>query len=51
VGWLDSLPSWWNLPWCVGSDFNVTGFPSERLEEARLSLAMLEFFDFIFVQG
>lgn len=35
----------------VGGDFNVTCFPSEKLGEARLSLAMLEFFDFIFEQG
>ena len=24
---LASLNSWWNLPWCLGGDFNVIRFP------------------------
>ena len=28
---LSSLCSWWDVPWCVGGDFNVVWFPSERL--------------------
>jgi hypothetical protein len=35
----------------LGGDFNVTIFPNERSGEARLCLAMVEFFDFISEQG
>jgi hypothetical protein len=31
---LAGLISWWVMPWCIGGDFNVTRFPSERLWEA-----------------
>jgi hypothetical protein len=44
----DELPgflSWWNLPCCIGGDFNVTRFP--RLEVAHLCTIMMEFSDFI----
>lgn len=41
----------WYLPWYIGSDFNVTRFPSERLGEASFSLTMEEFSNFIFEQG
>ena len=27
---LTGLINWWDLPWCIGRDFNVTHFPSER---------------------
>jgi hypothetical protein len=39
------------LLWGIGGDFNVIRFPSERLDEARFSLTMMKFFDFIFEQG
>jgi hypothetical protein len=35
----------------IGSDFNVTRFPSERSSEARFSPLMTEFSDFISEQG
>lgn len=36
------------MPWCIGGDFNVTCFPSERSGESRLCPAMGDFSDFIF---
>jgi hypothetical protein len=48
---LAGLLSWWDLPWCIGGDFNVTCFSSERSSEARMCPAMLEFSDFIYEQG
>ena len=36
--------------WCIGGDFNVTHFPSERLGEAHFSLNM-EFSDYIYELG
>jgi hypothetical protein len=44
---LAGLTSRWDIPWCIGNDFNVSCFPSERLG-ASSSLAMEEFLDFIF---
>ncbi|KAG6654621.1 hypothetical protein CIPAW_05G158600 [Carya illinoinensis] len=40
--------SWWDLPWCIGGDFNITRFPSERSRNSQLSPAMTEFSDCIF---
>jgi hypothetical protein len=48
---LTGLLSWWDLPWCIGGDFNVTHFPCERSGVAHLSLAMTKFSDFISEQG
>jgi hypothetical protein len=28
---LAGLASWWGIPWCVGGDFNVIRFPTEKL--------------------
>jgi hypothetical protein len=42
---LVGLSSWWELPWCIGGDFNVTRFPAERSRDVRLNAAMMEFSD------
>jgi hypothetical protein len=39
------------LLWCIGRDFNLTRFPSERLGTANLDSAMMEFSKFILKQG
>ncbi|KAG6636557.1 hypothetical protein CIPAW_11G119300 [Carya illinoinensis] len=44
---LASLCSWWEMPWCIGGDFNVTRFPSARSGDGWQNHAMGEFSDFI----
>lgn len=44
---LVGIQSWWNLTWCIGGDFNVTCFPSERSRGGGCRSAMLEFLNFI----
>jgi len=39
------------MPWCIGGDFNVVRFPSERSSGAGFSAAMEEFLDFIFMHN
>ena len=48
---LAGLISWWNLPWCLGSDFNVICFPLERLGAGRFTRCMYDFSDFISLHG
>ena len=48
---LFGLNSWWNVPWCVGGDFNVVRFPPERFGSTSFTAAMREFSSFIFEQG
>ena len=44
---LAGLISLWNFPWCLGGDFNIIHFPSERLGAGRFSRCMYDFSDFI----
>jgi len=37
----------WDISWCLGADFNVIRFPSERSMGARLTWAMRDFSVFI----
>jgi hypothetical protein len=39
------------MPWCIGRDFNVVRFPSERSGDSSYSASMAKFLYFIFVQG
>ena len=48
---LTGLISWWDLPWCLGGDFNIIRFPSERLGAASFSKAMYRFSDFVSLHG
>jgi hypothetical protein len=41
------LCNWWSLAWCIGGDFNVTRFSSERSGDVRLCSAMIKLSDFI----
>ena len=45
------MNSWWNLTWCLGGDFNVICFPSERLGVGRFSRYMYDFSYFISLHG
>uniref|UniRef100_A0A2N9I908 Reverse transcriptase domain-containing protein n=1 Tax=Fagus sylvatica TaxID=28930 RepID=A0A2N9I908_FAGSY len=48
---LAGIGSWWSLPWCIGGDFNVVRFPSERRAGGGISSTMWDFSDFISDQG
>uniref|UniRef100_A0A2N9GTW6 Reverse transcriptase domain-containing protein n=1 Tax=Fagus sylvatica TaxID=28930 RepID=A0A2N9GTW6_FAGSY len=48
---LASVTAWWEVPWCVGGDFNVARYPTERAGAADISPSMREFSDFIFSMG
>ena len=48
---LYGLNSWWSVPWCVGGDFNVVRFLSERLGSNSFTATMQEFSNFISEQG
>ncbi|XP_041001721.1 uncharacterized protein LOC121247439 [Juglans microcarpa x Juglans regia] len=45
---LAGLYSLWDVPWCMGGDYNITHFPSERSGHYRNSVAMEDFSKFIF---
>ena len=48
---LSGVHHWWEVPWCVGGDFNVVRFPSERLGAAGYTSSMLDFSNFISANG
>jgi exonuclease III len=48
---LGGLNAWWDLPWCVGGDFNTVHYPSERAGTTNISPGMNDFSDFIFHSG
>uniref|UniRef100_A0A2N9IB59 Uncharacterized protein n=1 Tax=Fagus sylvatica TaxID=28930 RepID=A0A2N9IB59_FAGSY len=48
---LAGIASWWEVPWCVGGDFNIVRYPSERVGATDFSPSMREFTDFIFSMG
>jgi hypothetical protein len=48
---LVGLLSLWNVPWCIGGDYNIIYVPRKRSSSSRLSQAMLEFPKFIFEHG
>jgi endonuclease/exonuclease/phosphatase family metal-dependent hydrolase len=41
----------WEVPWCMGGDFNAIRFPSERLGSVRYAVSMVAFSQFIFDKG
>uniref|UniRef100_A0A2N9HAI3 Reverse transcriptase zinc-binding domain-containing protein n=1 Tax=Fagus sylvatica TaxID=28930 RepID=A0A2N9HAI3_FAGSY len=44
---LAGIRSWWDVPWCLGGDFNVVRFPLERVGSSNFSPSMHDFSDFI----
>lgn len=48
---LAGVSALWDLPWCIGEDFNVTRFPSELLGGGGVGSAMEQFSDFISEMG
>ena len=44
---LAGLQSWWEVPWCIGGDFNVVRFLSKKTGMSSFNYAMHEFSDFI----
>ncbi len=48
---LADIHNWWDVPWCVGGDFNVVRFPLERVGSESFSSPMYDFSDFISDHG
>ncbi|KAG6706733.1 hypothetical protein I3842_07G236000 [Carya illinoinensis] len=45
---LAGLCCWWDIPWCIGGDFNITRFPSEWSGVSNLGSAMADFSALLF---
>ena len=48
---LSRVCSWWDVPLCVGGDFNVVRFPSKRSRSVYFTIAMRQFSAFISKQS
>ncbi|XP_059446449.1 uncharacterized protein LOC132177995 [Corylus avellana] len=48
---LAGVMSCWDMPWCIGGDFNVTLYPSERSRGVYSRATMRDFGEFISEQG
>ena len=48
---LAGIRSWWDVPWCLGGDFNVVRFPSEKVGSVNFTAAMYDFSNFISDHG
>ena len=44
---LARVGAWWDVPWCMGGDFNTVRYPSERVGSSSFSPSMQEFSEFI----
>ena len=40
---LSGVCSWWDVPWCVGGDFNAVQFPSKCSGSTNFTTAMHRF--------
>lgn len=47
LGKLDDIKAHWDLPWCIGGDFNLVRFPRERNVGSRWDASMRKFGAFI----
>ena len=48
---LAGIATVWAAPWCVGGDFNLVRYPTERAGSSDFSSSMRDFSDFIFSMG
>jgi hypothetical protein len=48
---LAGVSAWWDVPWCVGGDFNTVRYPSKRVGSSSFSPSMQDFLEFISSMG